>query len=844
MLVTVGATAQHDVLTQRNNNARTGAYLAEAQLTPSSVSSGTFGRLYSHHVDGQIAAQPLYARAVTTPGGPRNLVFIATRENFVYAFDADRPGDGAIWRAGPRPTSGAAIFGPPPPIVVEMARDCRQTRSVIGITSTPVIDRDSNTMYVVSREGIHPIYHIHAIDIRTGAPRAGANDMPIPELDGYSATVNLNRPGLLLIRGVLYLGFGAMNCDNLCNTFHGYVMAFSAASLEQLAVLNTTPGPSGNGGGVWQSGTGLAADDASANIYFFTGNGTNSKDHVQGRGVTPTPSCRASPDQPCDKKLPQPLDVPNQLSDSIVKIRLDPATRTLNVLKYFTARTWQALSSGDTDLGSGGPVLLPDGYLTGGGKEGRLYVLNQATMQPVPHPAPSNPATANDPDGLQAYWNTYDRYPDVYACSQQWAPNIHGSPVFWKDASGRQNLYAMPEKDYLRVYSYDPSSHKLAPGRVGELRSPFGMPGAQISLSANGRRDGILWVNVPKYDANLGIAPGRLVAIDAETLKELWRDDSDVAYAKFVPPTIADGKVFRATFSNELIVYGLGGTKPRPNCETTEISKKYETYAGADWLGLLRKNGDCPLRKCSYAFYDTYDSIYSNRNKTGDPISEYAAIYTSPETCAHVVRYAIETKWGDVRWRIPGKEALQWESGPLGLPITDERVGISGDHGNATDFDRLRRYNQFEHGAVYAVDPNGFYRDPKSHAFAVYNDVLPDGTTAPIYDKYKSFGGLEGVLGAPATDTLPTPDGDGRYAYFKGGTVYWSRNTGVHVVWGAIFAEWAKNSFERGKFGYPTSDEEPWAERQGGRTQSFQHGWLCWSPGTAPAFICDRRPHR
>jgi hypothetical protein len=852
------AFGQYDVTTQRNNNERTGAYLAETQLTPSSVSSGSFGRLYSQPVEGQIAAQPLYVRAVETPSGERHLVFVATRNNTVYAFDADRPANGAIWQAK---------FGPPPDIDPEMSRTCRQTRGVIGITSTPVIDRALNTMYIVSREGNPPLYHIHAIDIRTGTP---VRETTIPNegaSDGFSAKSILNRAALLLVDGVLYLGFSAINCDNLGLPFHGYVMAYSAGSLQRLAMLNTTP--DGKGGGVWQSGNGLAAD-TSGNIYFLTGNGTNSCDPNHLRGTIQKPLDGLCLDQQTHPHPPleECKSARNNISDSIAKVRLKFVSLktiggfVLDVLDYFTPYTWQLLDMGDTDLGSGGPVLLPDGHLIGGGKEGRLYVLNRSTMQQVPQaarlttPCPVNDPHNPDPDGIQAYCNTYYGLisPNDYACDQNWSPNIHGSPAFWVGSDGKGHLYAMPEKDHLRAHSYDLSSHQISVEKTQELRSPDGMPGgSQISLSANDSIGGVLWISVPKYDATFNIAPGRLVAVDAWTFKELWRDDSDISYAKFVPPTIADGKVFRATFGDELIVYGIGGQNLPLNCETTDIRKKYESYGGAHGLGNERFSDACPLRNCRFAFYDTYGSIYASQNpdgsfskwsdgsEKGDENAEYAAIYTSPTTCAHVVRHAIETKWGAVKWNVPGREGLQWENGPLGLPTTDERFGVSRDlvESELEDGRRQWRYNLFEHGAVYAANLNATHiPDPhhldkqqlNPHVFAVYNDRLADETIAPIYDKFVSFGGLEGPLGAPKTDTLATGDGVGRYAYFKGGSIYWSQNTGAHVVWGAILGKWAELGFERSPLGYPISDEMPTADNRG-RLSLFQHGFIDWYEG-------------
>ena len=154
-------------------------------------------------------------------------------------------------------------------------------------------------------------------------------------------------------------------------------------------------------------------------------------------------------------------------------------------------------------------------------------------------------------------------------------PNIHAGLIYWNNT-----VYGMPEKDYLRAFSYNSNTGILSttPSTVGAVRSPDGMPGAALSLSANGATNGIIWAQVPKFDGQWVIVPGSLVAFDAVTLNELWSDDDDIAYPTFTPVTVAGGKVFRPTFANELLVYGLKTGPTAPNCYT--IPQKYQNYCG------------------------------------------------------------------------------------------------------------------------------------------------------------------------------------------------------------------------------------------------------------------------
>src|SRR5262249_40361797 len=246
----------HDVLTQHNNISRTGEYLQETALTPGNVRLGGapgFGVLYSRDVEGAIYSQPLYVEGVSTPSGNRNLFFVATETNMVYAFDIDD-----------RSSSAAAVFNrrlqPTGPATI-----CTETPSgVVGITGTPVVDAAAHAMYVVARNASNHQYYLHKLDIANNfndlhpPVQIAAND---PSGVQFNAECERNRPGLLLLNGVVYVGFGTFNCDQPCPggvPYHGWVLGYRASDLSLVAVFCTSP--QGSQAGIWQTGGGLASD--------------------------------------------------------------------------------------------------------------------------------------------------------------------------------------------------------------------------------------------------------------------------------------------------------------------------------------------------------------------------------------------------------------------------------------------------------------------------------------------------------------------------------------------------------------------------------------------------------
>jgi hypothetical protein len=311
-----------NVIMQHNDLARTGANTAETILTPVNVVTNSFGKLFTDVVDGQVYAQPLYVENLNIAGGTHNVVFVCTENNTVYAFDADTAGI-TYWRTN---------LGTP------FTSTCGDLTPTVGITGTPVIDFDSGTLYVDTKLAAGPAHKLHALDITAGSEKFGG---PVTiAAASFSATLEHQRPGLVLVNGVVFLAFGS-HCDQ--GSYHGFVLGYNATNLtQQVAAFNVTP--KGNQGAVWSGGMAPAVD-ANGNLYVITGNGTFD-------GVTNY-----------------------DLSESMIKLN-----GSLAVQDFATPGNWNSLNNGDTDFGSGGVVLLPTHYAAGIGKDGILYLADVNNM--------------------------------------------------------------------------------------------------------------------------------------------------------------------------------------------------------------------------------------------------------------------------------------------------------------------------------------------------------------------------------------------------------------------------------------------------------------------------------
>ena len=521
------------VLTQHDDSGRTGMNLHETFLNITNVNTSQFGLLFSRNVDDQIYAQPLVMTNVNIPGrGTHNLVIVATVNDSVYAFDADNASvETPYWTDS---------FINPPTIVTPANTDMSAIGACggayqdfsgnIGIVGTPVIDPVAGTIYLVARtkeNGTHFVQRLHALDVSTGAERpnspviitatyAGTGAGNVGGVITFDPIRQNQRPGLALVNGTVYISWSS-HCDN--GPYHGWVIGYDATTLQQVAVFNDTP--NGSDGGIWMSGQ-APAFDTSGNLYLGVGNGTVDTTGGPDRG------------------------------ESLLK--LVRSGTNLTVASWFTPYDWQNLENGDLDLGSGGLMLIPGTTLAfAGGKEGIVYLVNRDNMGGL-----TSSTTTND-NIIQSFPVTTDE--------------VHGGEVWW-DGPGASYGYLWPSSVYLQQYVFNRAAGKftLPVFAQSPTAAPSGQPGGILAVSANGTNAGtaIIWaVHQVGGDANQQVLPGILHAYSAQNVgTELWNSeqlswrDTVGKFAKFVPPTVANGKVYLATFANRLNVYGLQPPPP------------------------------------------------------------------------------------------------------------------------------------------------------------------------------------------------------------------------------------------------------------------------------------------
>ena len=556
---------QVSVLTQHNDNARTGQNLSETTLNTSNVNQSTFGKLFWRTVDGFIFAQPLYVPGLTIQGATHNVVFVATQHNSVYAFDADDPNSPApLWQinlGNPVPMEDICILtGDNNP------GDCPyyDISPEIGITSTPAIDPIGQIIYVVNRtknvsDGSYHVY-LHALNLTTGSEELGGPVEITGQVSGtgtgnvggvitFDPTYHNQRPSLLLSNGVLYIAFGSVGD---IGTWHGWVMSYNASTLQQESIFNVAP--DGSEGGIWSSGQGLIAD-ASGNVYLMTGNGDFNANLQGGRDY----------------------------GDSFVKF----SGPSLAVTDYFTPFNQGTLNADNTDLGAGGPMLMPNtGLLVGQGKDSVFRVVNSTNMG--------------------RYNSSFDN--DVQEFTATTGP-FFSSPVYWNSPNLGPLVYLWGPNDFLKAFQFTGSQFNSTPASQGTIQLPNHFSNAAaLSLSANGSLSGsgILWTSATISGRATGVpAPGVIRAFDATNLtRELWDSTQNLArddvgnYAKFVPPTVANGKVYAASFNGQLQVYGLNPpafqgiqfvqvASATPQSNTTSVSVAYPQSQTAGNLNVV-----------------------------------------------------------------------------------------------------------------------------------------------------------------------------------------------------------------------------------------------------------------
>jgi hypothetical protein len=512
VICAAGLSLATDVVTYHNDIFRTGQNLQETILTLSNVNSSSFGKLFTMPVDNVIDAEPLYLSGVTIPGkGTHNVIYTVTENDSVYAFDADQ--GTLLWQVSALGTGESPSD----------THGCGQISPSIGITSTPVIDRSvgpHGTIYVVamSKKGSTYYQRIHALDLTTGKEQGTS---PITVSGKYPGTGDgsqggyvifdpgqyAERQGLLLLNGVLFTGWTS-HCDQ--RPYTGWVIAYNAKNGAQVGVLDLTP--NGNEGAIWQAGAGMASDGSY--IYVLDANGTfDTNLNAQG--------------------FPAMGDYGNAF------VKISTSGGKLAVADYFNMYDTVSESDSDTDLGSGGALLLPEmkdaqgkpHYLAiGAGKDSNIYVVNR-----------NNLGKFNPNNDSAIYQELDGALPG----------GLWSMPAYFNG-----NVYFGPEGYNLLQFSF--TNAKLSTAPVAKSTASFTYPGSTPSVSANGTQNGIVWA-IEHSDPN-----DVLHAYNASSVaQEIYNSsqagngrDSFGSASHFGTPMIVNGKVYVGT-QNGVAVFGL-----------------------------------------------------------------------------------------------------------------------------------------------------------------------------------------------------------------------------------------------------------------------------------------------
>src|SRR5438270_604974 len=500
---------------------RSGVNLQEFALTASTVKSATFGKLFTRGVDGQIYAQPLYVANLTIAGAKHNVVFVATEHSSVYAFEADGKTTSPFWkRSFINPSAGITTISKPANALISPE---------ISISSTPVIDTSTSTLYVAvsTSENGSIVHRLHALSLTSGAEKFGGpikiqgsvpGTYPALSVNGRVPFVpkqHLQRPALLLLNGNVYIAYGS-NGDAL--PYNGWFFAYSAAGtgvLHQVAIFCTSPEKGASA--IWQSGDGPAADP-SGNIYIATGNGAFDL-NTGGRDA----------------------------GNSVLKLALQSGA--LVIADYFTPSNTADLTANDLDLGAAGPILPPTqtgaaapSLAVVGGKDGKVYLINRSNMGKFNASTNSNVETValGNPEPTNGLFAT---------------PVALGSRIYFGEVN-----------EPLELFTF--SSGLLSTAPTAQTSNVFLYPGTSPMISTDGTSSVVWALDLHSYvggtpDGTINTSgPAVLHAYDGATLTELYNSTQagtrDIAgkALKFTSPTVPNRHV-SVGGANQLTLYGL-----------------------------------------------------------------------------------------------------------------------------------------------------------------------------------------------------------------------------------------------------------------------------------------------
>ncbi len=534
--------AQVNVLNVNYDNQQTGANLQETSLTPQ-MNWSTFGKVGSLPVDGQVYAQPLYVTGVTIGGATYNVLYVATMNNTVFAFNADAPQSTTpLWQVN---------FGSPVPAGLYNFFDILPT---IGILGTPAIDAKAQVLYVVSDvlppgAFANPVFQLHALSLVDGHEMLGGPVQVAATAQGtgagsdngtiaFDAYQQLQRPGLILANGSLYIAFGS-HAD--AGNYHGWMLRYNASTLQLMAEFNSSP--NGRQSAFWHSGRAPVVD-SNGDVYAATGNGDF--DGVVNFGET--------------------------------VVRLDGSD--LSLLDWYTPQDWSNLNDQDWDVGSAGTILIPNSnLLISGAKSGFIYLIQDGSMG---HLGPNSTSTVQ---GLQV--NNFGMFEMALWNNPQTAvtPPPITKPNAEAASAASAILYEFELDGALKAFQI--AGNQINPTILSEFTPANASQHVGLSISANGRTNGIVWLTTGNYEVD-GV-PATLHALEATNLaNELWNSDQNSGrdqpgwLTKFAGPTVANGRVYVPTLSNAVAVYGkLNGTSPAASAAISAVVNAASYFDGA-----------------------------------------------------------------------------------------------------------------------------------------------------------------------------------------------------------------------------------------------------------------------
>lgn len=530
------AFAVTNILSNRYDNNRTAANLTETTLSPTTVNANSFGKLWSYWVDGAVFAQPLYVQGVTVTGAsaPKNVLYVATMHDVVYAFDADNPGN-PLWTHDYRATG----ITPGTPF------DPTTASNGMGIIGTPAIDAVNNKMYLVAEtmENGNYVQRLHVLDIRSGVDLGAVVISATFNGIAFNPEYQSQRPGLALADGQVWLAFGSTIPGDF-TPWQGWVITYNATTLAQTGAFATAT----SGGGIWHSG-GAPVIDAAGNVYYVTGNGTG-----------------------------QAYDGVNNFQESLLQFTYNGGLKLNN---WYTDANWSTLDNYDLDLTAGGPLLVPGTDLVAvngkigltnllhTGKLGHLTANNAQVAQSI-QTGPVPNYTGNDGDRIIGL-------------------------AYWQRPTNPQ-MYAWPGLASLTSYTFNGTTFKQNQQNNLNLFGEPGAA-LSLSANGTTVGSGILWVARNQAAGRIIGQASVLEAYNADNISSLlWSSTNDLARddvgssGRFVIPVVNNGKVYMATANDSVQVYGLN---PPASEVWTECGVNVDSIAaGSDGTVLVTNNAN------------------------------------------------------------------------------------------------------------------------------------------------------------------------------------------------------------------------------------------------------------